>query len=298
MQRARTHTPWRCNFAAPRYRRALSTPPAARRPRAARAPDGSGGSTSDSDSNSTSDSDSDLVCAAAAAMEEETRRQLVAAYGRARTLPLRDDSLWRSRPFRVLDVVDGDTLILWASLERIPAPDADGHYHDAISHALRTGDGVVVTLQDVRSPKLKQPGGRAAHDILRRVARRGARVWLVGAAPYSTDRVPGRTLQCRTLRVEIADQRTLAVEEALLRCGAAYHYPVSSHSAATTLLLADLEDEARRARLGVWAQGRGGTAERPWDYARRMREQGRRSPSPRSRYAGAARFVGAAGVQP
>ena len=228
-------------------------------------------------------------------MDEDTRRRtLDAALSRARTLPLRDDALWRTRPLRVLDVIDGDTLILWTRLERIPPPDADGQMHEVVARALRSGDAIVVALQDARAPKMRQPHGRAAHEVLRRLARRGARVWLVGA---DRDRHLGRTLPCRTLRVEIAGERVVCVEEALVRCGAAYHYPVSSHSPDVTLALAELEAAAKRERLGVWARGSTACGERPWDYVRRMREQGRRSPSPRSRYVDSMRFGGAAEIQ-
>ena len=82
-------------------------------------------------------------------------------------------------------------------------------------------------------------------------------------------------------------QTLLVLDEALLADGLAYHYAGARYSAgADAPRLSSLEARARAFCLGIWEDERDRAQDRPWTVEARERAQGRRSPSPRSRYAG------------
>ena len=118
----------------------------------------------------------------------------------------------------------------------------------------RRGKVVRVRLYGIDSPEFKQRFGREARQTARRLlAGREVRIRPVDRDPYGRD-------------VALVWAGEVLVNREMVRQGAAWMYPRFCKERRFCAELAQVQEEARRERRGLWRDER---PETPWDWKRR-----------------------------
>lgn len=140
--------------------------------------------------------------------------------------PAMESSAWAGIKGKVLKVEDGDTFTI----------------------SVR-GKGVKrINLIGIEAPRLDQPLGEAARNLLERlVSGRAVEVWV---KPAWRERMPSATAGVVHLRnIEMLDVNLLLIQSGLARYKEAEPYSMSSHTACHYV---KAEEDARNARRGLW----------------------------------------------
>ena len=128
---------------------------------------------------------------------------------------------------------------------------------DGDSYHLLTDDRVTirVRMEGIDAPETGQPHSRKATDYLKQMTR-GQRIRLEKTGVDMYDRTLGWSY--------LVDGRELGAE--MIKAGYAWHYKFYNDD----MELAELENEARAAELGLWKDK---NPVAPWDYRRQKRQR-------------------------